>query len=998
MDKNKNNLNEFIILDLETIGLDKEVGKIIEIAALRVKDWEIVDEYVQLVNPEMKVPRVTTNLTGIRNADVKDQPMIQNCLGAFLEFIGDKPLVGHNLISFDKPFIEFNCKRYGFAPKISNSAFDTLELSIFLLPELRKHKLEYLYKYLVSGNVKQTHRAKDDCEMTLAVLKELKNVRDKKWEGNWITHVGEIVKEEGWTWADFILEREETLDLGKKIESYLPIENYLETLDWSRLKKINKEEQQTENGGEQKTKETKKKEYVKINSDEIKKVFDVNGKAGSLKAVLGKQYEYRKQQEDMALAVANGINNNKNLVVEAPTGCGKSLGYLIPAVCWSLKNNNLPVVVSTYTNALQDQLYESDFKLVDQIYDVDVKITVAKGRDHYVCIRKFKKYIEDIFQEEEHLSFAGAERFSPKLFSAFLANWIIKNKANNCDLDRFPFWLKNKSADFNKSKINSTRDSCQHRFCEHYNKCFVNRLKLATRESNVIVTNHSLVFSDPWDNPSLFSVLPNNFKVLVIDEAINIEDAATNASTETYSRNEFAYLVKDFFDNTHPKKGFLRRIENHLKTVGDQTLFNRVKNIENTSDQLLANSQTLFNILQNEARGRKLEYDDREEIFPDFLSAVKAPLENIAVLLGSLMAFLDTVHKLYCDRNQSGFCQEVKTFYLNFAAYANFLAVLGELNKNDFIFYRVINAGLDDLSLNYCHKHIGKYLDKNLYGKDLKSIIFTSATLSYNNNFDFINKIWGLNFISKERLEYMRLPYLFDYEKQCALILVSELPNRDRDNTESNQRVFYPETAAFLHNLMLANSGSALLIFTNKKDAGIFGELMVGGLEENNIPLYSTERSRDLRIMSGNKSSIVEEFKESIESCLIGTAGLREGINVPGPSLEMVVIVKLPFAVPSDPINRNRQMIYGGFNGYSLPHCIFNIKQAFGRLIRTKDDSGFVFIVDARIKSYFDAIKNNLPEKLQIKNLSLDDFEEFNKFLNKTKGMVDRVERVIKNF
>lgn len=999
MKEKSNNLNEFVIVDLETIGLEKETGKIIEIAALRVKDWEVVDEFVRLVDPGIKIPRTTTNLTGIRNIDIKDQATIDKCLGPFLDFIGDLPLLGHNFLSFDKPYIEHNMNRYGFGRSIDNLSLDTLELAIFLLPNLRKHKLEYLYKNLVSKTVRQQHRAKDDCEMTLAVLKALKDARDKEWSGNWLKHVGGIVKKENWPWADFILDFQESLELGKHIDSYLPVENYLESLNWDKIKKIvPADAEATADKAEQtdKQKEQKEeKEYVKVDSQELKNIFSAAGGTGSLKEILGRQYEYRKQQEDMAIQVSECINNNKNLVIEAPTGCGKSLAYLAPAVCWSVKNNNSPVIISTYTNALQDQLFENDFKFIDQIFDADIKITVAKGREHYVCLRKFKNYIEGIFQEESSL-FREKHRLPKKLFAVFLANWIIRNKNNNCDLDRFPFWLISKTPSFNKRDINSTRDSCQRYFCEFYNKCFVNKLKLATRESNVIVTNHSLVFSDLWSNPTVFSVLPPDFKVLIIDEAIDIEDAATSASTETFSRNEFEYLVKDFFDKVQPKKGFLRSIENYLRKTGDEKQFGRVKNIQTVAGRLLENNKTLFNILEREVSGRTLEYDDRQEIFPFFLTQARTELANISLGLNELIFFLDTIHKLYCDQSKSSFCQETKNYKEKFAAYYNFIAVLNELNKNEFIFYRTINAKLDDLSLNYCHKDIGKYLDNNLYGKDLRSIIFTSATLTYGNSFDFINKIWGLNLIGKEKIEYARLPYLFDYDKQCALVLVNELPNRSRDNARDNEKYFYPLTAGFLKKLIIANNGSALLLFTNKKDVLKFSELLVEDLEENNIPLYSTSKSRDLRIMSGNRSGIVEEFKESVESCLTGTAGLREGINVPGDSLELVAMIKLPFDVPSDPVNKNRQSAYGGFSGYSLPHCLFNIKQAFGRLIRTKNDQGFVFIVDARIMSYIDTIKMNLPGNLNIFNLGLKDFEAFSQSLTRTKGMKDRIERVVK--
>lgn len=988
MSKNTTNLNEFIIFDLETIGLEPENGRILEIAAIKIKDWKIVDEYVQLIDPEISVPKVITNLTGIKNNDIKGKPKIEECLNDFISFIDNLPIIGHNILDFDKPYIEFNLSKYGFGSFLKNLPLDTLELSIFLLPELRKHKLEYLYKYLVTDKKKQKHRAKDDCLMNFEVLKALRKVRDNEWDRNWLLHIGEIVKKEKWPWADFIMNLGDTLELGQEIVGYLPVENYLEKLNWNKIKKIDEETDKEEDEDE------KEETFVNIDTDEVKNVF--SGKTvGSLKKVLGADYEYRKQQEEMSLGITSAINNNKDLVVEAPTGCGKSLAYLIPSVYWSIKNNNSPVIISTYTNALQDQLFENDFQLVNNLFDLNLKITVAKGREHYLCIRRLKNYFEEIFIEKDKL-FKTNGKFSEKLFSVFLANWVIRNKKNNCDLDRFPFWLQNCSDKFKKGLVNSTTDTCQKRFCPFYEKCFLNKLKIATRESNIIISNHSLVFSDPWDNPDAFSVLPNNFKILVIDEAINIEQATTSASTESFDKNKFEYHVLEFYDRNYPKKGFLNKIRRHLERVGDRTLIERMERIERTAGQLVEDNQVLFGIILNEVAGQTLKYDDRVEIFPEFLESISLPLENVSGQLNEIVIFLDILAKTYCENEKNSFCQEVKNYQARFACYFDFIAILNELNKEKYIFYRVINSTMDNASLNFCYKDVGTYLETNLYYKKLKSIIFTSATLTYENSFNFIDKIWGLDSIPEEKIDYIKLPYLFDYEKQAILFLMNELPNRDRNNAHENEQVFYPQNADFLKKIIVANNGSALMLFTNKQDTLKFSEILVDDLEKNNIPLYSTERSKDLRVMSGNKSSIVEEFKESIESCLIGTAGLREGINVPGNSLEMVLIIKLPFEVPSDPIVKNRQALYGGFNSYILPHCLFSIKQAFGRLIRTKTDSGFVFIIDSRVMNYSNVLRKNLPNNLNIVNFSLENLSRFEKMLKSTKGEKKRIEKILK--
>jgi ATP-dependent DNA helicase DinG len=559
-----------------------------------------------------------------------------------------------------------------------------------------------------------------------------------------------------------------------------------------------------------------------------------------------------------------------------------------------------------------------------------------------------------------------------------------------------PYWLKKKLFDFKTGAINSTRETCQKRFCEFYGQCFINRLKIATREANVVVANHSLVFSDPWDNYEAFSILPHNFKVLVIDEAINIEDAATNASTATFARNAFLRLLSDFFGKkSSRKKGVLKRIESYVETFGDSDLSERARKLRQSGVLLAEDANALFAPIAFALRKRALEYDDREEIFPQFLEESETALQNIASRLRETIAFLDACLAQYCRKERNGICNEIKIFQDEFRDYYNFIAVLKELNKNKYIFYRIASADLEDFSLNFCHKDVGRYLEENLYGKGLRSIVFTSATLTYEKSFDFVRRMWGLDLIPEERIVYERLPYLFDYGSQAALALVSDLPPRSRVSAEENDQKHYPESADFIKNILLANNGAALMLFNSKKDALKFGELLVDDLEENNIPLYSAVKSADPRIMSGGRTGIIEEFKAYPESCLLGTAGFREGVNVPGSALELVFIVQLPFSVPTDPIKNNRKLAYGGFSGYVIPHCIFSIKQAFGRLIRTKDDSGLVFILDARVLSYAEKIGKNLPDGLRIFHLNAPGYAGFNKRLASTKGKKNRVLKIL---
>ncbi len=979
---------KFIIFDIETTSPYKETGKIIEIAALKVEDWKVIEEYDQLIDPQCKIPQVTTNLTGIKDKDVDGQPIINDVLSSVLQFIGDWPLVGHNIVSFDKPFIEYNLQQLGIGDQIDNNCLDTMELAIFLKPEFKKYKLEFLHESFLGKKTKQKHRAIDDCRMLLDVLLKLKEVRDREWDKTWLDHVGSIAKKEDWAWADFILDNQ-AMNLGKQIDSYLPVEKFIEEIDTSKLKVNDKNE-------EEKTTDS----YVNINPEEIRHYFGED--KPRLKKILGgNKYEYREPQNKMATKIAESVNQDKHLVAEAPTGCGKSLAYLVPCVMWSLKNDNKPVVISTYTNVLQDQLFENDFAELKTDFDT-AKVTIAKGREHYICLRKLRKFFNESATGDGLIK--NSSRFPQRLLSVFLANWVIKNKDNNCDFDRFSYWLKKEINGFNERMICSDRYSCQRRFCPFYKKCFINKLKLAVYQSNIVITNHSLLFSnDPWDSVHGLSTLPKNFKILVIDEAINIEDAATSGSTSTFDQNEFKNLLLEFFDKFHPKKNFLNRVKLFLNKKKDGLLLGTCEKIEVNVSNLISNNNSLFDVVKNGLGDYKLKYDKKEEITENFLDDIniKTIIENIGYNLKEISNFLASIYSKYQEQEKQekgGFCYEIRGWEERLEEYINFIGILYELNKDKYIFWKEIQANLDDFSLNFCYKNIGEYLENKLYKRDFKSIIFTSATLSYNNSFDFTDKIWGLNKIPSERLDYLKLDYLFDYSKQCILFLIKDLPRKNYENgQEKNNKEYYLRTVDFLKKSLIANSGSSLILFSNKEDVARFSSLLVDNLESNNIPLFSSVKSEDVRIFSSNLSTLAREFRDNAESCLIGTAGLREGIDVPGPSLEIVFIVKLPFGNPRDPITKNRSDIYGGFEGYTVPVCILNLKQAFGRLIRSKKDEGFVFLIDAKTGRYKNNIINNLPENLSIHHVSMNYFDNLYKIIKNTKYKNNRIEKVLKH-
>ncbi|MCX6740333.1 MAG: exonuclease domain-containing protein [Candidatus Parcubacteria bacterium] len=967
-------MKDFIVFDLETIGLKPENGKIIEIAALKIKDWQIVDEYDQLINPEMKVPAVTTNLTGIKNTDLTNKPKIQEILPEFLEFIGDMDLVGHNATSFDKVFIDYNLKKYNIISEgIKNKCLDSLELAIFLKPEFPKHKLEYLHQQLVGKKIKQTHRAIDDCKVLLEVLEKLKEKRDTDWDKSWLDHVGEISKSQNWPWASFILEN--NAQKLSKVNELLDVKSYIPAIARKQENKNDYAEQDDN--------------ISSVNKEDIKKFFRENG---LLKKHL-KKYEHRQQQEDLSLKITDAINNRNSLVAEAPTGCGKSLSYLIPAAFWSIKNNQ-PVVCSTYTNQLQDQLVDKEVRLLKNI-DIfkDLKVTVVKGREHYICLRKLRDFFDEVVSVNAGPGFFEDKfRIPDKMFAVFLANWVIKNQKKHADYDKFNYWLKKKTRVLS-NQICSDRESCMNQYCEYYNKCFLNKLKSDAKESNITIANHSLVFLDKLKRNN--TLLPD-YKLLIIDEAINIESAVTDASTKSFNFKEVLWNMNSLFNPAKISAGLLYQIQNFLKK-NDQSLMSEIEKASNSIVKIVTEAEIIANNIRKRHSGEKdLKYSVRKDIDKIFVDSIRPQIENININLNNISSFFNKFIEKHKEENTKNLNKKIELSIFMLNDYQQILDQLILLDKNSNIIFYEAPISLDDFSLNICQKNVGKYLADKLYNDTNLTVIFTSATLTYNDNFDFVRKIWGLDAI--KNIEYLKLDYYFDYKSQSALLVFNDIPQKKIGESNFD---YYSEVSKLAEGLIINNYGSSMIILTNNHDVIKIGNLLSDELDKKNIPLFSLVNLDNLKAFTGNKSNIIEDFKENIESCIIGSAGLRDGVDVPGKSLDMVIIIRFPFRFPDDPIVKERSKIYGGFSGYSLPLCVFEIKQAFGRLIRTKNDNGFVCLLDSRAgldkSTYFKDIINNLPPDLNIIAVNNTGHEKVFNLLVTTKYSKNRMEDFLAN-
>lgn len=669
----------------------------------------------------------------------------------------------------------------------------------------------------------------------------------------------------------------------------------------------------------------KKKEL--INTETLAEKLSPGGKLSEI----FEYYETRESQIEMLKNVSEGFNNESMVIAEAGTGVGKSLAYLLPSFQW-VKNNEERVVISTNTINLQHQLLEKDIPLVKKILDTDIKSALIKGRSNYLC---FKKYYEFI---NENSLFDNADNNE---ITAAIKDWVSStetgDKADLPIITDYSTW----------NDICSDSDYCLGLYCHYREKCFVIKARKNAASASILVVNHHLLMSDlsARNSGAGFNgtaVLPL-FRHTIIDEAHNIEAAATSYFSMTLSKG---YIIKSFRKLYSRYKGRIFGIYNFLienSGINEKkvTLIpETISAIIEAYDNLEKEAETLLGDNQNLKIEKKSEFDN---LFQGFL-VFKKKLSEIYLVLDELSQNIEItpeedsrVYELFL----------IKSRVKDLISTSEILTAEGE----EYVIW--IEKG-KNISFIITPLDVSNLLRESLYEK-LKTIVFTSATLSIKNNFDFWKNRIGLLGIEREISENIfKSP--FDYQKQVMLTVPTDIKN-------PSDELYTSELSIFIKNMVITADGGALILFT------AYSMLMevYNAIKEDIIKAGITI----LRQGEFDRFKIQKVFNEDKKSILFATDSFWEGIDSPGETLKMVIICRLPFKVPSDPVIKSRiEKIEkeGGnsFMDYLLPEAVIKLKQGFGRLMRRKDDTGIVVITDNRIikKSYGQIFLSSLPQTL----------------------------------
>ncbi len=638
-------------------------------------------------------------------------------------------------------------------------------------------------------------------------------------------------------------------------------------------------------------------------------------------------YERREQQVDMAKAVQGVLRSKRHLVVEAGTGVGKSFAYLVSAIeraCSGGGNLGGPragrVAVSTFTITLQEQLIHKDIPCLKKCLPWGFKAVLAKGRSNYLCRRR--------------LEFAVRRQMG--LFDQFGSELSrVNDWANNTqdgtlsDMDSLPegrVW----------DAVKSEHGNCRGRRCRHYAKCFYWQARRELENADLIVTNHALLFSDLALRGEGASILPD-YECVIIDEAHNMERVAEEHFGIDISEGAVKFLLDGLY-NPRTHKGLLVYIK-----AGELT-------------DLVIEAGKAAKIFFRKVR----EWYEQNKGQTNGRCYVNFVDDEVSVHIKKLRSELGRLAKEAKDEDERF---ELMRYVDRCTALVGDLEAFLLQAKDDYVYWVEVNEGRRQaVTLRSAAINVGEDVRRCLFDKFV-SVVMTSATLSSGSTsspraggeksksgFEFFAGRVGL-----QNYDAVKLGSPFDYERQVTIYIEKDLPQPNDDK-------FIDLASETIKKYILQTQGRAFVLFTSYQMLGGFAERLADWLGENKIELLQQGAGLD-------RTALLKRFKRDKRSVLFGTDSFWQGVDVAGEALSNVVIVRLPFAVPDTPLlagrlDRIREEGGNAFLDYQLPLAIIKFKQGFGRLIRTKTDTGIVVILDSRIisKSYGEKFLEAIPK------------------------------------
>ena len=911
---------DVVVLDTETTGLSFKKCQLIEIAAARLSGREVVGRYHTFVHPGGPIPPEIVKLTGITDLDVTDAPSPEEAVRGLAEFVGGDPVLAHNA-TFDRTFVE---KVRG-GVDVSDNWIDTLALSRIALPRLSSHRLSDMAEAFGCDTV--SHRAMDDvdalCGMWRIMLCGLAAL-----PAGLLGRLASMHDDVEW--------------------QYRPILNHL-ALDMPDvpldMPSIRRDLMEATDDHPHVDPAEKDVELVGIPADEVAAEFGPDGIVGRMYDA----YETRPEQLQMAQEVRRAQSTSTHRSIEAGTGVGKSIAYLLPSALYA-RRNNVTVGVATKTNALTDQLVSHELPALDRQLGGDLTYFSLKGYDHYPCLRKVVRATNvELPVAQSPDNNRSEQAIEQDMLTAIAVTLAFASQSPSGDLDALGIRWRSVP----RGMLTTTADECQRRRCPFFPKyCLLHGARRRAACADVVVTNHSLLLRDVEADGNILPPIRH----WVVDEAHSFEAEArkqwaVEASTAN-ARAAFEELggtrsgtIKILMAQSGTREasttvvGLLTKasVASARAQVATADLFDRVRGLASLAGRSSSYDKvTLWlgpDVRATEAWGDVVAaadgacraLDETCRLLDQAAEAVKEAVPDPAAALGNptrmLKGLLEGIRLVVAGEDESYVCSAQ--------------------------FSRGGRAGSEALIAEKVD--VGAELAER-WLPEMMSVVFTSATIAVGEDFSHFDNAVGLDRLPSSMHDDVRLDSSFDYDSNMRVLVVRDLPTPGTPG-------YVDDLAELLYDVHVAMDGSVLTLFTNRREMERVYEILRPRLAELGLDLAMQERGAGAR-------QVRDRFLSEKSLSLLALKSFWEGFDAAGDTLRCVVVPRLPFGNPSEPISCERALRdRRAWWRYSLPEAVIATKQAAGRLIRTASDTGVLVMADSRLveKRYGKQFVSSMP-------------------------------------
>lgn len=742
---------------------------------------------------------------------------------------------------------------------------------------------------------------------------------------------------------------------------------------------------------------------------EVEAVFGPDGPLASAHL----NYEERPAQGRMAVDVVSALESDAVGVLEAGTGTGKSLAYLVPAALWALRGNRR-VVVATRTINLQEQILEQDLPLLEEVLGVPIKAALIKGRGNYCCLRK-----RDLLEGEGGSAFLELENLQE--VQRLLAWSRATGDGSLSDLPFVP-------SDSNWSLFRAESDSCIRARCSNFSRCFFYGARLAAASAQLLLANHHVLFADlslREGGHESAAIMPR-YEAVILDEAHNVEDVAVSFFDSSLSRSGVMAHLGRLVNRRNPERGlvpYLRQLIGKSRDTDKKTREEVLENVRKLADETVrvrGSLDTLFEDISedltawlrgenNSPRSRvpgpkgsrsgedpssfhadgggeyrwrvpldrrnELPWQGIQDLMEEMITLIGGVLTPLRKLSGRIRDLVDTGHD---DFEQMW--GDLAAAFSRLDASVRFLRqVLDGEGPGEVFWVQVRDrGGRRQLGLHLTPLDVAPILEQTLFAQ-VGPVVMTSATLTVSGSFDFFDRQLGMDRLSEREVRHRIYPTPFDLREQMRLAVIPSIP--DPGSTGFTQALTESVRA-----LIRTAGGGALVLFTSYRTLSAVHEACRADLEGDGIEI--------MRQGEAPRNVLLDRFRADPDTVLFATDSFWEGVDVVGSSLRLVILARLPFPVPTDPVNeaRNEALLLKGWEPFyedSVPRAVIRFRQGVGRLIRHRYDRGYVVVCDGRVvRRPYGRVFLNSIEGVEVRAFTLEELKSDMEQFLKGKGTV----------